>query len=248
MNTGLAEHLASQIRRQTPTARRVPVDVFTLAREFGIDHVVIVEGLIEDGRLEQRNGTVRVLLSDRANTQRQRYTLAHELGHLLLADPDKDTIARRMRSDDDIERFCDAFAAALLQPRDVVLRRYSDAPRTLRTVRDLADRTHTSLAAATVRLREVLDWSPSLLHWKRTDRGWQYRWGAGVPRGSYRSLRSAPETTLDLDRAAQRSRADQPIAVRMQLGAGMIRVSGQGSVRGRSALGLVDLPLRGNQR
>lgn len=242
MNTGLAEHLACQVRRQTPTARRLPIDIHTLAREFGVEHISIVEGLIEDGRLEQRNGVVRILLSDRANSQRQRYTLAHELGHLLLADPDKDTIARRMRSDDDVERFCDAFAAALLQPRDVLNEEYSQAPRTLATVRDLADRTHTSLAAATVRLREVLDWQQSLLHWKRTERGWHYRWGAGVPRASYRSLRSAAETTVDLDLAAQRGRADQPLSVRMKLSAQTITISGLGSVRGRSALGLFDLP------
>lgn len=242
MNTGLAEHLAGQVRRQTSTARRLPLDIYALAHEFGVENIAIVDGLIEDGRLEQREGIVRVLLSARATPQRQRYTLAHELGHLLLADPDKDTIARRMRSDDDVERFCDAFAAALLQPRDVVIREYSRAPRTLATVRHLADRTQTSLAAATVRLREVLEWQQSLLHWKRTDRGWHYRWGAGVPRASYRSLRSAAETTVDLDLAAERGRAYQPVSVRMHLGAHTITISGKGSVRGRSALGLFDLP------
>jgi hypothetical protein len=245
MTSGVAEYLAAQVRRCLPVARTLPVDVSTLARQLGIDEIICVPNLIEDGRLEQRDGHVRVLLSSRANPHRQRYTLAHEIAHLLLADPRREVIARRMKADDEVERFCDNFAAALLLPRALILADYRQGPHTLATVRHLAARTDTSLAAAAVRLNEVGGWPHALLHWKRGDRGWRYRWGAGVPTALHRRLRSALETSGLLDELRDRGSRDQTADIPMRVGRSGISVPGDISIRGHSAIALVTFPAVG---
>jgi len=242
MTSGIAEHLATEVRRYLPVARTLPVDVSEVAHQLGIDEIIRVPNLIEDGRLEQRDGHVRVLLSSRANPLRQRYTLAHEIAHLLLADPQRELIARRMKADDEVERFCDNFAAALLLPRALVLADYRQGPHTLATVRHLAARTNTSLAAATVRLNEVAGWPQALLHWKRGDRGWRYRWGAGVPTALHRSLRSAPETSGLLDELRDRGNRDQTADIPIRVGRSSMSVPGDISIQGRSAIALVTFP------
>jgi hypothetical protein len=242
MTGGLAERVAAQLRTHLPLARTFPVDVEGLARQLGVNEILRVDDLVEDGRLERRDGHVRVLLAARSNRQRQRYTLAHEIGHLLLADPDRDTIARRMKTDDEVERFCDGFAAALLLPRDIINADYRAMPRTLAVLRRIAEQSDTSLAAATVRLHEVAGWPQALLHWKRSDRGWTYRWGAAVPMTYHRRLRSAPDTSARLDDLALRSRSDQEAEITMRVGPAVIRLDGEISVRGRSAVGLIAFP------
>ncbi len=236
--TGAAEWLALQVRRHFEPARAVPVDLLALASELGIAEIATVNGLIEDGRLEQTRGRVRVLLSNRSTPERQRFTLAHEIGHLLLADPKRDLIARRMKSGDDVERFCDHFAAALLLPRAAV-EEFGARPKTLSNVRRLAAQAETSLAAATVRLNEVADWRCSLLHWRRADAGWRYRWGAGVPAPYYRKLKSSADTSSTLDALARLDSLDRHAELDMQAGATVVHLSGQVSIRGASAIGLM---------
>lgn len=239
MRVELAERVADQLRNHLPLARELPIDVEAVALGLGVDEVIRVDGLVEDKRLEQRDGHVRVLLASRGSAQRQRYTVAHEIGHLLLADPERDTIARRMRSDDDVERFCDDFAAALLLPRHLTRDEYRQRARGLATVRHLAARTNSSLAAATVRLNEVGGWSHALLHWKRGEHGWQFRWGAGVPVTFHRRLKSASNTSDCLEALGVGGRADQRADIPMLVGQTPMRLIGEASVRGRSAIALV---------
>lgn len=240
MTPRLADDLARQLRQHLTLARTLPVDVERLARRLGVTEIVRVPRLVEDGRLEQMNGHTRVLLASEASVERQRYTIAHEIGHLLLTDPERDTIARRMQSDDEIERFCDAFAAALLLPREVVYSEYRSRKRKLNTVRHLAHRTGTSLAAATVRLNEVAHWRRALLHWKRGENGWRYRWGAAIPVSLHQRLRSAPSTSATLDRLCSRGGNDQRTLVSLRVGRTLLDLPCEVSVRGRSAVALVE--------
>lgn len=242
MSAGLAEQVAAQLRAHVLTARGLPVEVDDLARSLGVDEIVHATGIIEDGRLERRSGHVRVVLSARGSEQRRRYTLAHEIGHLLLADPQRDTIARRMTSDDEVERFCDSFAAALLLPKELLEAEYRSRPQALKTVRRLTAQCDVSLAAATVRLNEVAGWSNALLHWKRSERAWHYRWGAGVPVRYHRRLRSAADTSERLDLLASQTSADQPGEVPMRVGAELLYLRGDVSIRGSSAVALLAFP------
>ncbi|MGH8983527.1 MAG: ImmA/IrrE family metallo-endopeptidase [Acidimicrobiia bacterium] len=240
MTPRLAEDLAGQLRQHLTLARTLPVDVEGLARQLGVTQILRVSRLVEDGRLEQTNGHTRVLLASEASIERQRYTLAHEIGHLLLTDPERDTIARRMESDDEIERFCDAFAASLLLPRELVHSEYRSRKRKLNTVRHLGHRTGTSLAAATVRLNEVAHWRRALLHWKRAEQGWRYRWGAAIPVTLHQRLRSAPNTSATLDRLRSRGGNDQRTLISLRVGRTTMELPCEVSVRGRSAVALVE--------
>jgi hypothetical protein len=240
MSGGLAERVAAQLRSRVPLAGNFPVDVEALARQLGVNEILRVTNLVEDGRLERRDGHVRVLLAARGNRQRQRYTLAHEIAHLLLADPERDTIARRMKTNDEVERFCDGFAAALLLPRAIISSQYGPTRPSLASLRRLSQQSDASLAAAAVRLHEVAAWPHSLLHWKRSDRGWFYRWGAAVPITYHRRLRSAPNTSACLDALALKGRLDQPAQIEMRVGAALVRLNGEISIRGRSAIGLME--------
>ena len=241
MSARLAEYATARLRSRIPAARTVPVDLVKVAAVLGVSGIVLADDMVEDGRLEQRGGTAQIFVSSRAGVERRRYTIAHELGHLLLADPERDTIARRMRCDDDIERFCDAFAAALLLPRDLVLP-YRGQVEQLGIIRELAARTRTSLAAVTVRLSEVAGWNASLLHWRRNENGWIYRWGAALPSDVHRRLRSAPTTSQALDLLRANGRQDQAAQVPMLVGRLPVEIEGQLSIRGRSAIGLVHVP------
>jgi hypothetical protein len=216
----------------------MPLDLVQVAAALGVHEISLMPDLVEDGRLEQRSGTARILVSQRASVERRRYTIAHELGHLLLADPEGDVIARRMRSDDDVERFCDAFAAALLLPRELI-RPYRRHTEQLSVLRDIAQQTRTSLAAVAVRLNELAGWSTALLHWRRDAGCWTYRWGAAVPTPVHRRLRSAPTTSVVLDELRAKGRHDQHAHVPMLVARRPVWLTGEFSARGPSAIGLV---------
>lgn len=57
-----------------------------------------------------------IFLKRAATRERTRFTLAHELGHFVLR------TKAGVLSDDEIERWCDRFAASLLMPRDAINR------------------------------------------------------------------------------------------------------------------------------
>jgi len=82
----LAERLAAAVFAERPAYAAPPVDVEGLARELGIESITGAR-MVEDGRLEQRGGRSWMLVRDDVRTARRRFTVAHELGHLLLADP-----------------------------------------------------------------------------------------------------------------------------------------------------------------
>lgn len=87
------------------------VDPTHAARLSGVDEVTTASTLEESGRVEYVGNKLRILVRAGDSPLRQRFTIAHELGHVLLGfDP-----AGRRRSDEE-ERRCNRFAAALLMP------------------------------------------------------------------------------------------------------------------------------------
>ncbi|MDR2407006.1 MAG: ImmA/IrrE family metallo-endopeptidase [Bacteroidales bacterium] len=114
----------------------IPVNVLALASEIGIR--VFEEALPEDisGILDLRNMPIIMVNQDHVRN-RQRFSIAHEIGHFLLHRPtgihvDKRTYYRNSKSAeglDDIEIEANRFAAELLMPSDLVIReieKYSD--------------------------------------------------------------------------------------------------------------------------
>lgn len=238
----LAESLADVIRKGHPDARRVPVDVRSLAYQLGVTSIEYAS-LVEDGRLVTDGREARILLRESTNSRRTQFTIAHELGHLLLTEPGQAAVERRLVTDTDVERFCDQFAAALLLPRDWVRERFSRSPEKLTSLRQLSQSSSTSMAASLVRLQQVVGWRRMLLQWRRVGETWTFRWGAGVPRSIHGRIRT-PSTAREMIGEIQRTTGrDFDVMLPLLVAGRRCDFAAEFSVRGASAIALVE-PLR----
>lgn len=150
-----------------------PIPVEEIALRLGIEAIRKVP-LLEDGRLEIIGGVATILVNTDTGRQRQRFTVAHELAHWLLADREQEFIAYRARpaSPFAVERFCDEFAAALLLPTDWVRSQSCSADSSLQIMRRVARISDTSLTATFRRLRHIAHWKESLLMLQIGSHGW----------------------------------------------------------------------------
>lgn len=101
------------------------------------------------GSSTYRHGRWIIRLNTRESSARQRFTLAHELKHILDANNPK---AYARLSDRKVERVCDHFAACLLMSRLTVFRLWGDG---LRTPEALAKTMRVSLTATVIRLKKL---------------------------------------------------------------------------------------------
>lgn len=110
---GLADRLARAVER---IVGPVPVDLEQLADSLGVTDIVSTN-MTEDGRTTWNRGRPRIELRADRPASRNRFTLAHEIGHILIAQDE--TVARRTHrlEHDDIEKLCDWVAASILMPR-----------------------------------------------------------------------------------------------------------------------------------
>jgi predicted transcriptional regulator len=105
----------------------LPIDVYSVAEFLGVD---IKEEVMDDelsGFIEPgRSGWV-IGVNSYHHPNRQRFTIAHEIGHFLLHKPSEKhvdiTFARRAGTRDKIENEADKFAAGLLMPEKEVRER-----------------------------------------------------------------------------------------------------------------------------
>jgi hypothetical protein len=150
-----------------------PVEVFEIASRIGAT-TVDEESLAEDGRVEDGHRTTLILLRTATKGERRRFTLAHELGHLVFADPEVLNLARETLGVErfDVERMCNYFAAELLMPRRWLREQFEDRPERLTVLEELAQRAEVSVSAAANRLRSALGWSSTLLYFQRR-RDWE---------------------------------------------------------------------------
>lgn len=148
--------------------RKPRVDVYDAARRVGasVEHS---SALTEDGRVEDSPRSTRILLRESAPEERTRFTLAHELGHLVLSEPDVLRLVHDVLDEKhvDVERMCNAFAAELLMPREWMHRRCGDLPESLTVVDTVMTGAGVSYGAALTRLSIVLEWRSSLLYFQR---------------------------------------------------------------------------------
>jgi hypothetical protein len=172
-------------------------DLRVLARQWGVTSIVERDISAEAMLLPNRDGyTVILKEGDRTTYRtRQRFSMAHELGHLLLhraGVSDKAHLIPQYRSgsEDEEERLCDAIAAEILMPRlafeeDAWMEGWS--LRSLRTLSRAYDASMTATARRMIKLMPEVAvmsvWKPPLpgsetlrLQW--SDRG---RSNCGVP-------------------------------------------------------------------
>lgn len=152
------------------TKRRPEVDVFALAERAGAE-ARIERGLHEDGRVEDSPLHTRIFLWSSPAETRRRFTLGHELGHLVLSDPRVYRLVQVELGDEamQIEKLCDAFSAELLMPQRWVAKRYDGAEEGFEALHDLSHVAKVSLSASFIQLSSILHWKSSLLYLRRED-------------------------------------------------------------------------------
>ncbi len=197
---GLADRLVSAVAE---LGGGVPVDLDRVANALGVSAIVRAP-MIEDGRTTWEGGRPRIELRDDRPAERTRFTLAHEIGHILIARDQ--TVARRTRDlhADDVETLCDWIAASILMPRRWVAGYAGRDQYNLSLLRLVAHRADASMSAAAVRLAEVGNRTCVLLRWQRSPTRWLVVGQAAVPREYAGNLQATPETNTILDQLPNR--------------------------------------------
>ena len=147
----------------------LPIDPGMLAARFGASVAIAApaSGKLDDhGQLRVRDGRWHIRVPRELSQERRRFSVAHEIGHILLFDAvvDQPELIRQLRSKSlfaRVERLCNIGAAHLLMPTVVFRSALTELlPPTGDTVEGLAARFRVSLEAAARRIVEVApEWS-----------------------------------------------------------------------------------------
>jgi tetratricopeptide (TPR) repeat protein len=180
-----ARMLAAEIAGATST---LPVQLEPIARSVGVEEIRAVE-LGRNGELRIDEDALRIVHSRDLGKERRRFTVAHEIGHAVLISRSGALVT----DGPDLERFCDAFASALLIPESMLPK----LPATV-SVEDLTDAARlfeVSLPVAAIRLQKARGGFQAICV-----EGDQVIWSAGeLRRGRVAML---PDTIRDLVNAA----------------------------------------------
>jgi hypothetical protein len=149
-----------------------PIDLETLAHRVGAETILSAD-MTDDGRFVDTPTATRIFLNSTERKERRRFTLAHELGHLVLADPQVLRLvhaALGTRSVN-VELLCNAFAAELLMPTGWVEQCFGGMPEDFAAVDALSESADVSMTAALTQLVNVAGWRSSLVYFRRS-RDW----------------------------------------------------------------------------
>ena len=133
-----------------------------LAGSLGVRGITVTQMNFDGGVFEDSSG-LHVRLNSESSPRRRRFTLAHEIAHLII-DRGSARGARRSHGCTELERECDLVAAELLMPLDELQGKASEAAST-GALLAIADCFSVSPQAAAVRLNELGVWSESLGQW-----------------------------------------------------------------------------------
>jgi hypothetical protein len=186
------------VRRLLPTTR-FGTDVREIKPPMALD-VSGFEGCLV--RNPDDAGEWGIFYKEGASPERIRFTIAHELGHLILhrvkqdrVDCDRGGMTSGQFDGRNIEREANEFASNLLMPTDVLRRLLADQRKvTLHLLSDIARTLQVSFEALCLRFIEVTDQRAILVHW---DHGYlKYQWPstkARMTRARVRQTESAQE-------------------------------------------------------
>jgi len=126
-----------------------------LARKLGVARIVEQRLPFEGGLFQLLDGELVIKLNSESSFVRKRFTLAHEIAHLLLNTVPAHRSANR--TDENLERTCDLIAAELLMPTedatDFISGLGSPSPENLKAI---ASRYTVSLQTAAIRVHNGL--------------------------------------------------------------------------------------------
>jgi hypothetical protein len=145
-----------------------------------------------------------IFVNTRSCQTRQRFTIAHELGHFVLHrgeqagfQCDKDAVHLGLGESAAIEREADEFASHLLMPSDVVCKAIADQPIDLRLLSELADAFDVSFEALCIRFIKLTEQRAVLLHW---DNGFlKYQWHSSQAQQTGTRIRRTADPQEPLD-------------------------------------------------
>jgi Zn-dependent peptidase ImmA (M78 family) len=141
-----ARLLAAELTGANPEP---PIRLERIAKALGIERIQAVE-IARNGELRRDDdGVLSIVYSKDLGSGRQRFTIAHELGHAVLTVRGEAEVSEGR----DLEQFCDTFASSLLMPKACLPKLPS--PVTVESLRDVARRFEVSLPAAAMRLQRA---------------------------------------------------------------------------------------------
>lgn len=234
-----AESLVVDATRSLGVDPTPPVDLAALARRLGVDDIRL-ESCREEGSVRSSGSSTVVVLRKDRSRQRQRFTLAHELGHLILAQGKEVEMSFRLPAPRSsvVEGLCDDIAAALLMPAGWVKVHLTNSPFSLATVRRLALSCDVSLAASLVRLNEILGWKGTLLRWVYQKQRYRLMSCTGAPPEIRARVGSAAATDATL--RAVEPEVDCWVQVPVAYSGNIVFINAQLNSRADTAVALAD--------
>ena len=127
-----------------------PTNLVDLGKKIGV-HEIVYERFPGSGELHKVKHGYRIVCSSDQPLTRQRFTVAHELGHAIL----EKTGRNPPRKGPVVERVCDMLATELLMPTSV-FQRLLPAQLTISAIVDLARSFQTSMKSTAIRCAELL--------------------------------------------------------------------------------------------
>lgn len=164
-----------------------PTDLSALCGRLDVTEVVEDDDIPAVGELRRENGTFRIFCSAGQSAFRRRFTIAHELAHVLF----ESSGARAPRVGAELERLCDMLAAEILMPRPVFEEALNQAAVDGSVIRELAARFQTSLTATVLRCVELRPISVVCI------REGRMKWSRGPARASGYQLRQLIGQLID---------------------------------------------------
>lgn len=135
----------------------------SLSNKLGVVSITLEDLPCEALLVPLDTGRYKIMLSMRANRHRRRFSLAHELGHIMLHQVLPETRDFETRDvfmppgNQTEEDICDRFAAEILMPRLQFEAELSNRELSICTIQHLSQRFDVSLSAATNRCKELLN-------------------------------------------------------------------------------------------
>jgi len=106
------------------------------------------------GTIVNRGGHVFIGINPSHSKTRQRFTIAHELGHFLMGHDEAEIVEDKFDKSSDKEKEANQFASELLMPKDFILKDITEKNGRI-NIKDLAKRYEVSEQAMSIRLLET---------------------------------------------------------------------------------------------
>jgi Zn-dependent peptidase ImmA (M78 family) len=149
-----------------------PMDLNAVARNLGVSEIRYVHSHL-DGKLLKESGGYVIEVNKEHQRGRQRFTIAHEFGHILVSKGGSlgcSTISTRSRMVHEPngaeEALCDCAAAEILIPSEWVPAFLSSRSPSFETIAELAKTCDTSIEVAARRLIDAKLWRCRLVWWR----------------------------------------------------------------------------------